>query len=232
MKKVLVEGHPKSVEIIKPVLTGKNIKRYQADSAQLWLIDTHNGYANIPAIDINKYPIVKRYLGGFHAQLKRRQDKGRTPYNLRSCAYYTEFAKEKVVWGNIAYSSSFCYSGPGEFITAPANLLTSRGNDIKYLLACMNSKIFNWEFTRLGIPLGYAFEWKKQYVELIHVPPITDENREIAEKIEGLVEQILIAKNVNSNTDTTALEKEIDKLIYALYSLTPKEIAIVEASEE
>ena len=132
------------------------------------------------------------------------------------------------MWGNIAYNSSFCYSNPGEFVTAPANLLTSKSGNIKYLLACMNSKIFNWEFAKLGIPLGYAFEWKKQYVELIHVPPITDENREIAKKIEGLVEQILAAKNAGSNTDTTALEKEIDKLVYALYNLTPKEIAIVE----
>lgn len=95
----------------------------------------------------------------------------------------------------------------------------------------MNSKIFNWEFTRLGIPLGYASEWKKLYVELIHVPPITDENREVAEQIEDLVEQILTAKKTDPNTDTTELENEIDKLVYELYNLTPNEIAIVEARE-
>ena len=147
-------------------------------------------------------------------------------------AYYPEFDKEKVVWGNIAYHSTFCYAAPGEFVTAPANLLTSQENNIKYLLACMNSKIFNWEFTRLGIPLGYAFEWKKQYVELIHVPPITAENREIAEQIEDWVEQILTAKKTDPNTDTTELENEIDKLVYELYNLTQDEIAIVEGVSE
>ena len=232
IKDSLMLTHSKSAEIIKPILRGKNLKRYRADSSQLWLIDTHNGYQNVAAIDVENYPSVKKHLDGFYDQLKKRQDKGKTPYNLRSCAYYMEFAKEKIVWGNIAYSSTFCYSEPGEFITAPANLLTSQENNIKYLLACMNSKIFNWEFVKLGIPLGYAFEWKKQYVELIHVPPITDENRGIAEQIEGIVAQILTAKKADPDTDTTAFENEIDQLVYTLYDLTPEEIAIVEAATE
>ncbi|MCY3742745.1 MAG: hypothetical protein OXH00_17155 [Candidatus Poribacteria bacterium] len=164
--------------------------------------------------------------------LFNRDDQGEDWWNLRVCAYYTEFNKEKIVWGNIAYHSTFCYAAQGEFITAPANLLTSSSNDIKYLLGCMNSKIFNWEFVNLGIPLGYAFEWKKQYVELIHVPSITDENLEIAEQIEGIVVQILTAKKADPETDTTAFENEIDKLVYTLYDLTPKEIAIVEVAAE
>ena len=94
----------------------------------------------------------------------------------------------------------------------------------------MNSKIFNWEFARLGIPLGYAFEWKKQYVEFIHVPPITKENQHIATQIEEFVDQILDAKQANPDADTSNLENEIDKLVYALYDLTPDEVAIVEGS--
>ena len=66
-------------------------------------------------------------------------------------------------------------------------------------------------------------------VELIHVPPITDENREIAEQIEGTVLQILTAKKADPDTDTTACENEIDELVYTLYDLTAEEIAIVEA---
>ena len=235
----LIEHDPKSVEIIKSLLRGRDVQRYQAQQVESYMLAT--GYdLDIP----RRYPAIYEHLEAIGEQIElgeikvkgkglfNRDDQGEDWWNLRACAYYTEFDKEKIVWGNIAYHSTFCYAAPGEFITAPANLLTSSSNDIKYLLACMNSKIFNWEFTRLGIPLGYAFEWKKQYVELIHVPPITDENRGIAEQIEGIVLQILDAKKAYPDTDTTAFENEIDELVYTLYDLTPEEIAIVEAAAE
>ncbi|MYK43431.1 MAG: hypothetical protein F4039_05020 [Gammaproteobacteria bacterium] len=233
----LIAQDPKSTEIIKPLLRGKDLKRYHAQQGKFYILAT--GYdLDIP----NKYPAIYNHLETIGEQIElgeikargkglfNRDDQGENWWNLRACAYYSEFDKEKMVWGNIAYHSTFCYAAPGEFIAAPANLLTSESNDIKYLLACMNSKIFNWEFTKLGIPLGYAFEWKKQYVELIHVPRITDRNHEIVEKIKSIVEQLLTAKRTDPNTDTSNLENEIDKLVYELYNLTEDEIAIVEGS--
>ena len=234
----LIDQDPKSAEIIEPLLRGRDIERYRAKQTVLYLLAT--GYdLDIP----RRYPAIYEHLETTGEQIElgeikakgkglfNRDDQGENWWNLRACAYYSEFDKAKVVWGNIAYHSTFCYAAPGEFVTAPANLLTSESNNIKYLLGCMNSKIFNWEFVNLGIPLGYAFEWKKQYVELIHVPPITDENREVAEQIEDLVEQIFTAKKTDPNADMTELENEIDKLVYELYNLTPNEIAIVEARE-
>ena len=227
-KKALIKTDLKSAEIIKPVLRGRDVNRYHAKWAKLWLIDTHNGYGDVPAIDMNDYGAIKAHLDAFYPQLEKRHDKGNTPYNLRNCAYHAEFEKAKIAWGNIAYSSAFCYSAPGEFIAAPANLLTSSEDNIKYLLGCMNSRLFNWEFTQLGIPLGYAFEWKKQYVEQIHVPPITDENRAIVAQIEELVDALLSAKKADSDADTSDLEKAIDTFVYGLYHLTPEEIGIVD----
>ena len=229
-KETLIKAEPKSAEIIKPVLRGRDVNRYHAKWAKLWLIDTHNGYRDVPAIDVNDYGAIKAYLEMFYPQLEKRQDKGNTPYNLRNCAYHAEFEKAKIAWGNIAYSSAFCYSAPGEFICAPANLLTSSEDNIKYLLGCMNSRLFNWEFTNLGIPLGYAFEWKKQYVAQIHVPPITDDNRAIVAQIEHLVDTILSVKKAEPGGDTADLEKAIDNYIYTLYELTSEEIAVVEES--
>ena len=60
-KEALINAHPKSSEIIKPILRGRDIGRYQVDWQQLWLIDTHNGSEDVPAIDINDYPVVKTY---------------------------------------------------------------------------------------------------------------------------------------------------------------------------
>ncbi len=227
-KQALIKTDLKSAEIIKPVLRGRDVNRYHAKWPKLWLIDTHNGYGDVPAIDMNDYGAIKAHLDAFYPQLEKRHDKGNTPYNLRNCAYHAEFEKAKIAWGNIAYSSAFCYSAPGEFIAAPANLLTSSEDNIKYLLGCMNSRLFNWEFTQLGIPLGYAFEWKKQYVEQIHVPPIKDENRSIVAEIEELVDALLSAKKADSGADTSDLEKAIDTFVYGLYHLTPEEIGIVD----
>ena len=61
-KEELIAKDPKNAEIIKPILRGRDIKRYQASFADLWLIDTHNGYNNKPPIKIENYPVVKEYL--------------------------------------------------------------------------------------------------------------------------------------------------------------------------
>ena len=94
----LIAADPDSEDIIKPVLRGQNVQRYQAKWNGLWLIDTHNGYGNVPAVNIDDYPAVKAHLDGYYPQLEKRQDKGKTPYNLRNCAYHEDFAKEKLFW--------------------------------------------------------------------------------------------------------------------------------------
>lgn len=86
-KDALVAEEPKSTEIIKPVLRGRDIDRYRAKWAGMWLIDTHNGYDEVPAIDIDDYPAIKTFLDGHYEKLANRYDKGRTPYNLRNCTY-------------------------------------------------------------------------------------------------------------------------------------------------
>ena len=94
----LVAEDSRSEEILKPVLRGRDIARYRANWADLWLIDTHNGYGEVPPIDVGDYPAIKRHLNQFMTRLKRRQDRGVTPYNLRNCAYHKEFHKEKLFW--------------------------------------------------------------------------------------------------------------------------------------
>jgi len=49
-------------------------------------------------------------------------------------------------------------------------------------------------------------------------------------KLGLIVDQILAAKKRDPKADTTAWEREIDRLVYKLYDLTPDEIAIVEES--
>ncbi|MBZ4651118.1 TaqI-like C-terminal specificity domain-containing protein, partial [Thermosipho sp. (in: thermotogales)] len=180
------------------------------------------------------YPTVFNHLSQFKESLKNR-NKAETGiryewYALQRAAttYLRELEKEKVVWGNISYDSEFCFVDKGIYINAPSNFIISKNTSIKYLLANMNSSLFNWLFKQVGIFLGHAFEWKKQYVEQVKIPPITSSNQSIVQQIEELVDKILSTKKENPLTDTSQWEQEIDRLVYSLYDLTEEEIKIVE----
>lgn len=110
-KEKLCQEDPKSAEIIKPILRGKDIKKFKAKWAGLWLIAAHNGYKEkdkkIPRINIDDYPSIKKHLDQFLPKLIKRSDKGVTPYNLRNCAYMSEFEKEKIIFQEMVQDSIF-----------------------------------------------------------------------------------------------------------------------------
>ena len=87
-KERLAKEDPQSAAIIKPVLRGRDIRRYQANRAKFWLIYARNGYNDVPAANVDDYPAAKNHLDKFYPQLAKRQDQGNTPYNLRHCAYH------------------------------------------------------------------------------------------------------------------------------------------------
>lgn len=87
----LIAFDPKSAKIIRPVLRGRNIKRYNAQWGGLWLINTHNGTTTEGPVKIDYYPAIKKHLDQYYPQLEARCDQGITPYNLRSCAYTDTF---------------------------------------------------------------------------------------------------------------------------------------------
>ena len=93
-------------ELIRPILRGRDIKRYGYEWADLWLINTHNGVkGRIPRIRIEDYPAVKAHLDQFWDKIKDRADQGDTPYNLRNCAYLEEFFKPKICWASVGQTS-------------------------------------------------------------------------------------------------------------------------------
>lgn len=219
----LVENDSKADDIIRPVLRGQDIERFCAAWAGEWLIDTHNGYQEAPAIDVGNFPSVRKHLDRFYEQLARRYDQGKTPYNLRSCAYHEEFEKEKIVWGNLSKVAKFSYAPDSMFVIAPSTILTPYSH---YLLAVLNSKLLDWYFRLIGVERdGGYFEYKPMFIERLPIPqlPVVEQR-----PYDRLVERILSIKKVDPSTDTWELEREIDQLVYSLYGLTEDEIAVVE----
>ena len=151
-KQQLINEDPKSAEIIKPILRGKDIKRYEAKFAGLYLINSHNGYDGEPRIDINEYPAIKNHLDLHWDKISKRYDKGATPYNLRNCAYLNEFEKEKIVYVDIASEPYFYLDNKMLYTNDRCFIVT--GKQIKYLLLIFNSIVGNYLFRNYCDKLG------------------------------------------------------------------------------
>ncbi|WRG79772.1 class I SAM-dependent DNA methyltransferase [Helicobacter pylori] len=225
-------------ELIKPILRGKDIKRYSYEWADLWVINTHNGYTSfshkIPPIDIAKYPATKAHLDAHLDTIATRCDQGDTPYHLRNCAYLEDFEKEKIVYGEIVQEPRF-YLDNGEcelgYFYAEATSFILTGEHLRYLLGMLHSKLITLAFKTFyaGGGLGESgYRYKKAFIERLPIPKITPQNQELADKITDCVERILKSKEKDPKANTQRLEKEIDTLVYQLYNLTDEEIKIIE----
>ncbi|MGL2714067.1 DUF7149 domain-containing protein [Helicobacter pylori] len=226
-------------ELIKPILRGKDIKRYSYEWAHLWVINTHNGYTSalkskIPPIDIEKYPATKAHLDSHWDTIATRCDQGDTPYNLRNCAYLEDFEKEKIVYGEIVQEPRF-YLDNGEcglgYFYAEATSFILTGEHLRYLLGMLHSKLITFAFKTFyaGGGLGESgYRYKKAFIERLPIPKITHKNQELARKITDCAKQILALKAKDPKANTQGLEKEIDALVYQLYHLTDEEIKTIE----
>ncbi len=225
-------------ELIKPILRGKDIKRYSYEWAGEWVINTHNGYTSfshkIPPIDIEKYPALKSHLNSHYDTIATRSDQGDTPYHLRNCAYLEDFEKEKIVYGEIVQEPRF-YLDNGEcelgYFYAEATSFILTGEHLRYLLGMLHSKLITFAFKTFyaGGELGESgYRYKKAFIERLPIPQITEKNQELADKITDGAKQILALKEKDPKANTQRLEKEIDALVYQLYNLTDEEIKIIE----
>ncbi|KHL83108.1 restriction endonuclease [Helicobacter pylori] len=223
-------------ELIKPILRGKDIKRYSYEWAHLWVINTHNGYTSatkskIPPIDIEKYPATKAHLDAHYDAIVTRSDQGDTPYHLRNCAYLEDFEKEKIVYPETSQGAYFIYENSGIFLEKTAFMIVSDAYNLKLLTALLNSKLITFYFKNFcgGCILGKSgYQYNKHALEKIPIPQITEKNQELADKITDCAERILKSKEKDPKANTQKLEKEIDALVYQLYNLTDEEIKIIE----
>ncbi|MCB5119477.1 type II restriction endonuclease [Streptococcus mutans] len=181
----LIEQDPKSAEIIRPILRGKDIRRYSYDFANKYLITTYNEYTDSneikhPSININDYPAVKKHLDCYWNEINKRQDKGDTPYNLRRCAYMDDFSKPKIIYPNMTKYLPFYLDIEGFMVNQKCFIMI--GEKLNYLTSFLNSNVFKVCFKDYFPELqGGTKELSKIFFERIPVPQnvqdraITDE---------------------------------------------------------
>ncbi len=168
----------RTAAIIRPILRGRDIKRYGYSWSGLWLINTHNGTKEgIERIHIEDYPSIKEHLDNYWLRLENRADKGDTPYNLRNCAYLDEFSKPKIVWAELSRTgNSFAYSDDGAMVLNTCYILSFNDNEfhekeLNTLLGFLNSKVALFYLDIISSKLDETgWRWLKQFVGLIPVP--------------------------------------------------------------
>ncbi|GAA7206266.1 class I SAM-dependent DNA methyltransferase [Helicobacter pylori] len=231
------EERDRTEALIKPILRGKDIKRYSYEWADLWVIATFPSLK----LDIDDYPSLKTYLSQFRPRIDQSGEKDcRKKTNNQwfetqdTIAYHEEFEKEKIVYGEIVQEPRF-YLDNGEcelgYFYAEATSFILTGEHLCYLLGMLHSKLITFAFKTFyaGGGLGESgYRYKKAFIERLPIPKITPKNQELARKITACAKAILEAKEKDPKANTQKLEKEIDALVYQLYNLTDEEIKIIE----
>ena len=213
------EERKKTDDLIRPILRGRDIKRYEYNFADLYLINTHNGVKdkNIPRIDIKDYPAIKNHLDEYWDKISTRADKGDTPYNLRNCAYMDEFNKPKMLWSETMrvhkHSNerfprfSFDYNG---FIT-DKTCFFAVGEKLEWIVCFLNSYVGQYLCSKyVSILDNGGYLMQKIYIEKIPLPSVPDKMLDLCKS------QIKKA--------TKEKENEIDLKIYNIYGFNNEEI--------
>ena len=179
-------------ELIRPILRGRDIKRYGYDWANLWLI------ATFPSrhYDIDQYPSVKQYLLSFG--IERLEQTGKTHIvngdkvkarkktnnkwfeTQDSISYWEDFNKPKIVWARLMRITQsdidafprFCFAPEGYLVVD--SLCFFSGRDIEKILLALNSEYATWYFFNNVATLDNGgFQMRQQYVEEIPLPDVT-----------------------------------------------------------
>ena len=210
------EERNRTVELIRPILRGRDIKRYGYNWANLWLINTHNGIkGKLARIDVNDYPAVKAHLDQYWDKISTRADKGDTPYNLRNCAYLDLFFQPKICWKAVGRNLAFSIVEEGTFLTAPGSFI-SAGKYNTLILAFLCSKVGLYFIYQNSDTTG-AGDIMLNIQSLIRFPIPKKDLHELYELCYEMMTQPSI---------TT--QNKIDQIIYETYGFDANEIQVIE----
>ena len=239
----LIAEDPKSEELIKPLLRGRDINAWVTEKEDQYLIGT------FPALnlDIDQYPAIKNHLLSFGIEkleqtgakhivngeeIKARKKTSNKWFETQDqIGYYKEFAKPKIVYPNMTSVFPFTYDETGSFSNDKSFIITLRHSDpgehgsigeesseilLKALLAIFNSNLVKlWIWYNCPELMGGTREIRKAYFENLRIPL---DNAELLHQLATLADEIIAAKKQVSCHPERTLE--------------PKAIGEVEGSSE
>jgi len=213
----------RTAAIIRPILRGRDIKRYGYSWDEKYII------ATFPSMQYNieDYQAIKSYLLGFGMErleqtgkeyvINEEKVKARKKTNNKwfetqdSINYWDDFLKPKIIWKRVGSILRFSYDNQGFFGLDSTCFAT--GNEIAFICCLLNSSMGHYLLN--GAPRTGTGDLliSVQAVEPIRIPPIPPT---LNDTCKNLIDNIL------HNPGTTA-EDEVDDLIFSLYGLTDEE---------
>ncbi len=214
-KKDLINKNESAKEILKPLLAGRNIKRYEQPLSGNYIILAQRG------IDIESYPSIFEHLSKYKSKLEKKAGNGQWYELQASPGDSRKFEKPKIMYPDISKNLNFVLDYQSHY---SINTVYNIGSESIGLLGYLNSKLFHFYFKTVSNSIrGGYLRFFTEYMKECPLPNGLEE-------LEPNVNEILSQKKQNPTSDTTVLEAKIDQLVYQLYGLTEEEIAIVESS--
>lgn len=235
-------------KVLKPFLHDVSLASYQEPKANRWLLFPYSlqaGEAELITAQgfAAEFPEAWRYLKANGEGLRERENgKWRHDkwYAFGRSQNMTQMNGPKLIVQVIALSGRYAYDDLNAYFTGGGNgpyygvrwLASDERRSLHYLQALLNSQLLDFFLKKISSPFrGGYWSYGKRFIEQLPIRPIdfaVASERVQHDAMVSLVERILAAKKKNPAADTSELEREIDRHVYALYGLTPAEIKIVE----
>jgi hypothetical protein len=218
-KNKLIKEDKNSSYLLKPVLKGRDVKRWTISFQKKWMIFTRRG------TDISGYPAIKKHLEKFKLNLTPGTKEGRKPGSYEwfevqdNIAYWEEFSKNKIVFPDIANAPQFAWDDSGFYL---ANTLYLIPEAPKWLLGYLNSKVAFWYYLRLSPQIQGGFvRFISQYMAVLPVPNFS---AEAIKKLTDLVDRASLTSEGRID-----IEQAINCIIFEAAKLSTEEIRIIES---
>ena len=223
--------NPLEQTLLKPLFKNSDIEKYVTTEKNSKVVIYHHEKAGYKLSEI---PNIYAYLLGHKEKLQQRRDnslKGalkRGRWDVIALPKISiNFEGPKIVAPQRSKSNTFGYNKVPWYASADVYFITNPldGYKLKYILGLLNSKLYYVWLYNKGKRKGESLELYQKPLSEIPIKKATSiQQREVAD----LVDAIIVKKKQNPKADTSDLEREIDQHVYALYNLTPEEIAIIE----
>ncbi|MCW4000991.1 MAG: N-6 DNA methylase [Candidatus Bathyarchaeota archaeon] len=239
----LVKEDLKNYELIKPIISGAELKRYQIRSKKKFIIFARRG------VNISEYPSLLKHLERYKAELipktSKDQKTGRKPGNYKwyemqdPTEYYKKFEAPKILWGNLTTKASFTIDErSGYYVNNPACILPTNS---RYILGILNSNLMSFFLKSICAERQGGFiEQKPVYVSQVAIKTPTKAQEELMTELVSkmlALNERLVALGDKLTDERTQLEQEIqetdaqiDRLVYELYSISDAERKVIEES--
>lgn len=180
-KKELIKEDPKSEELIKPLLRGRDIHKYSIEWNKEWLIVIPSGFTkNLVGEELTEkeaeelfkkeFPLLYNHLSKFINKLKKRWNRGEFWWELRPCDYYQEFEKPKIVWQRVSKEPVFILDIAGMIVLDSTFFVTGDYELLKFLIVVLSSRfIEDYYLKNFAYVLSDGYLMSKQYIEKIPI---------------------------------------------------------------